>query len=339
MTKHTSHKKALVILGILILVAILTALVRHQLAKTHFNKDFVNGNTPGNLYNAGLFCENGDTIFFSNPSDNHRLYSMSTDGSNLKKLCNDTASYINADAHYVYYVRNNVSDGTAFSFLKWNSNSLCRIKRTGGEVTILDKDPSLYSSLVGNYVYYIHYDTSEASTLYRVRIDGEERQQIHPSPILPCATSGPYIYYNGIDHDHAIYRMDTQSNVSSAVYDGNCQSPIVVGNTAYFLDCDNNYALKAADLTTGEAVTLTTDRVDCFNIAGNYIYYQRSSKSNPALCRISTAGGEPEEILSGIYTDINVVLNRVYFYSFGNDTSCYVTPADGAVSVTPFQPK
>lgn len=340
MSKRTTHKKALIILAILILVAVATSLLRHQLTKTHFNDGFVNGNTAGNLYNAGLFCESDGTIFFSNPSDGHRLYSMSADGSDLKKLCNDSASYINADSHYVYYVRNNVNDNTAFSFLKWNSNSLCRIKRKGGEITILDTKPSLYSSLVGNYVYYIHYDSTDASTLYRVKIDGEEQKQIHPSPILPCATNGPYIYYNGIDSDHAIYQLDTQTNVSSMIYDGSCQSPIVAGNTAYFLDCENNYALTAVDLTTKETTVLTHDRVDCYNIAGSYIYYQRSSQSDPALCRVSTVGGAPEELLAGNYTDINVIGDRVYFYSFENDTTCYVTYANGDGSViVPFNPK
>ena len=67
----------------------------------------MNGNTAGNLYNGGLFCEYDGTVYFSNPSDGGKLYSMSPDGSNLAKLCDDTVSYINADEHYLYYVRNN----------------------------------------------------------------------------------------------------------------------------------------------------------------------------------------------------------------------------------------
>ena len=78
------------------------------------NSGYVNGNSAGNLYNGGLFCESNGTVFFSNPSDNHRLYSMNPDGSDMKKLSDDTVSYIYADDHYVYYVRNNKSEDTNF---------------------------------------------------------------------------------------------------------------------------------------------------------------------------------------------------------------------------------
>ena len=41
--------------------------------RTIYNKNYVNGNSAGNLYNAGLFCEDSGTIFFANPDDNYRL--------------------------------------------------------------------------------------------------------------------------------------------------------------------------------------------------------------------------------------------------------------------------
>ena len=43
--------------------------------ETKMNQGFVNGNTAGNLYNGGLFCEYNGVIYFSNPNDNGRLYS------------------------------------------------------------------------------------------------------------------------------------------------------------------------------------------------------------------------------------------------------------------------
>ena len=65
--------------------------------KTKMNQGYVNGNTASNLYNGGLFCEYNDVIFFSNPSDGGKLYSMDSNGNNLKKLTDDVATYINAD--------------------------------------------------------------------------------------------------------------------------------------------------------------------------------------------------------------------------------------------------
>ena len=44
------------------------------------------GNTAGNLYNSGLFCEYDGTVYFSNAADNGALYSMNVDETEVKKL-------------------------------------------------------------------------------------------------------------------------------------------------------------------------------------------------------------------------------------------------------------
>ncbi len=336
MSKQPTKKNAFIVLFILIIVAAVVSIVRYQLGKTRFNDGLANGNTAGNLYNAGLFCERGDMIYFSNPSDNHKLYSMTSQGTNVKKLSDDTVSYINADDHYIYYVRNNSSKDSAFSFLKWNDNSLCRIKKGGGDVTILDQDPSLYASLVGNYIYYIHYDKQDASSLYKVKIDGKEKQQVSTHPYLTCSTNGSYIYYNGIEKDHNIYRLDTASDSAVSIFEGNCYQPVIDGSTAYYLDADNNYALTLADLSTGETEVITNDRVDTFNVYGSVIYYQRNDKNNPALCRIGTDGSGQEEVCPGNFTDINITSSYVYFYPYDNDKTCYRTPLNGPVNVSQF---
>ncbi len=91
--------RSIAVLGILALIAY--GVVRHYQSLVKYNTTFVNGNTAGNLYNGGLFCESNGTVFFANPDDNNTLYSMDPGGSNLKKLCSDTVMYINADSHYV----------------------------------------------------------------------------------------------------------------------------------------------------------------------------------------------------------------------------------------------
>ena len=71
-------KKLPVILtiGLIVIVASVFSVVYHYQNKTKYNESYVNGNTAGNLYNAGLFCESNGTVFFANPDDKYRLYSM-----------------------------------------------------------------------------------------------------------------------------------------------------------------------------------------------------------------------------------------------------------------------
>ena len=145
------------VITILLIILVLAAGVgfgvyHHKSNETKFNDDYINGNTAGNLYNAGIFCTAADgTIYFANPSDSSKLYSMNSDGSDLTKISDDVATFINADDNYIYYVRNNPVFTEPFSFLTINTDSLCRLDRSKHKKSILlDSSASLYASLVGN---------------------------------------------------------------------------------------------------------------------------------------------------------------------------------------------
>lgn len=331
-------KLPFVLLFVLLCIAVAIGVYRHFSTKTRFNESYVNGNTAGNLYNSGRFCENGGQIFFANPDDENRLYVMNPDGSDLKKLSDDNATYINADNNYVYYTRNNASEDTAFSFLSINTNSLCRIDRANGKNSmIMDREPSIYASLVGDYIYYLRYTKETATNLYKIRIDGSEQKEVNRNAYYTCSTDGQYIYYNGRESDHNIRRLDTASDSESTLLSANCWMPTVVeGTTAYYMDCDHDYALARADLSTGEQVLLTEDRIDTYNVSGEYIYFQRSG-SDPALCRIRTDGSDYTVIASGIYNTINVTSSYVYFTEYYTG-EVLRTPTDAPGSVEGFHP-
>lgn len=334
----TKRSKRIVSLILLFLLA--TAILVHYFTnRTHFNTDYVNGNTPGNLYNKGLFCEANGKIYFSNPSDNHYLYSMNPDGSEVEFLYDDVASYINADEHYLYYVRNNGNKDTAFSFLHVNINSLCRYDLSTGDVLILDSAPSIYASLVGNKIYYLHYDKANATALYSVDIDGSDKKMVNKIPYYTCSADGQYLYYNGLEQDHNIYQFDSETENQRLLYEGNYWMPQITDPSIYFLDSMNHYALVRLDFATTETTTLTTDRIDTYNVYGDWIYFQRNEKSNgnAALCRIHTDGTGYEVVQEGNYTDIHVTDSYVYFRSFDNETTYYMTPTNGAINITNFE--
>ena len=285
---------------------------------TIMNEGYVNGNTAGNLYNDGLFCEYNGVIYFANPSDGGKLYSMDLDGKNLKKLTSDNATYINVDDNYIYYIRNNSDSSLDFDFFAFHRNALVRVDHDGNNMVILDTEPCLYASLIGNYIYYIHYDKENASTLYRVRIDGEEQQQLMQEAVYTCNTDGQFFYYNGMHTDGSIHRYDTVSNTSAVVYVGNCFQPIVKdGEDIYYIDGDTDYSIVHTDMNFDNPTYITTDSVDAYNVHGSYIYYQRYDKNgDSALCMIKNDGTEFKVLRMGDFCDINVTSNYVFFRDF-----------------------
>ncbi|MCR4956017.1 MAG: DUF5050 domain-containing protein [Lachnospiraceae bacterium] len=307
-------------------------------SKTYYTSDYNVGNSGGNLYNGGFFCERDGVVYFANPNDGMSLYSTSRTGGDITKLSEDRVAYINADDHYIYYTRNNADKKTNFSFLNIQNYCLCRVDNNGKNREFLDSDPCLYACQIGDYIYYSHYDKKEASTLYRVKIDGKECEQVVNEPIIAVESDQNFLYYAGVKADHNLHRIDAKENSEITVNNGNYYNPIISEGYIYYMDGTNNYALAKQNLNSGEVTYVTTDRVDCFNLYGSTIYYQRSNEKNPALCRIKTDGTEYEEVYAGNNANINITSSYVYFSRFDDLSTFYCTPTTGKINVTTFNP-
>lgn len=340
--KKRSQKLFWIIAILFLFIIIGTAVFFHLQNRTHFNSSDVSGNTAGNYYNTGLFCEHNGMVYFSNPHDDYTLYEMTPEGTNARQLSTDKVSFLNADDHYIYYVRDNLkksNSNTPFSFLPSDSNSLCRIGQDGKQITILDKESSLYATLSGNYIYYIHYDDKTASTLYKVKIDGTEKEKLNSFPLLLSPASNGKLCYNGLDQNHNIYLWNSAGDNSSLLYEGNCWNPIADGSYIYFMDCENDYHLTRIDKNGQNKTDISNCRVDCYNIYGNYAYYQKNNIDQDIheLCRKALDDSSEEEIIAtGTYCDINITSNYVYFRNFQNQDAFFKTPTTGAIDVKPF---
>ncbi|SFP91924.1 protein of unknown function [Lachnospiraceae bacterium XBB1006] len=325
---------------ILVLVIGIGLFTYHKLRQTKFPTNYNTGNLGGNLYNGGYFCERDGIVYFSNPNDNLALYSVNRSGGDLTKLSNDRTAYINVDDHYVTYTRNNSDDhSSSFSFLNIETCALCRVdKKNGKHKKYLDGDPCLYATQLGEYIYYIHYDKKQASTLYRVRLDGTDKKQVINAPVIAVDSVGSELYYAGVKDDHNLHRIDVKSETNINLITGNFYNPIVNEGYVYYIDPTEGYALSKMNLSTQEKVVLDRSRIDCFNLAGSYLYYQRNSEE-PALCRIKTDGSEFKELLSGNYANINVTASYVYFSKFQDLSTFYYIPCSGSSTIAVFNPE
>ena len=329
------HIKKIIFFGVIIIG--ISLLIYSKFSKRIiYNSGYVNGNTAGNLYNAGLFCESNGTIFFANPDDHYYLYFMSPTGQNLKLLCEDTVSFINADDHYVYYVRNNMASNNDYSFFTYNQNSLCRITRDGKNHTILDEDPCIYASLIGNYIYYLHYDTADASTLYKIKIDGTEKTQLSGSHIFTCSSLDKYFYYSSPENG-LLYQFDTSTDTSTMMLDTICYNPIVNSEKdVYYLDVKKDNALIHTNLDYNNPVNLCDEFIELYNVYGSYIFFQKGGE-NPALCMIKNDGTGYREIVAGEFKNISVTSFYIYFTDYYTG-KVYCTSTNNPGTILNFNP-
>lgn len=330
----------------LMTVAILGFIVYVNLtSKTVYNDDMTTGNTPGNIMNNGYFCENGDTIYFSNANDYDKLYAMDLNCSNFKRLGKTAVSDINSAGKYIFYASRNSKfkdeerSSAAGSVLSSGSIGLFRCNLNGSHIQTLYNSSVGNAALAGNYIYYQHYDKEYGLKLYKVKLDETEGICLYNGRINPSGIYNGSMYYAGTEKDHNIYKMSLRDDSYDMFYEGNCSNVIAFENHVYFLDLDNNYALTRVNMDGTEPEVIVNDRILTYNFSfnGKYLYYQIDNENNSRICQMNMETGKEHIILKGNFCDINVTSNYVFFKGFKTD-QIYVIAIEEAPKLNIFDP-
>ncbi|MBQ9511814.1 MAG: DUF5050 domain-containing protein [Lachnospiraceae bacterium] len=327
----------LIIFFVLAVIAGVAVFFSFRSRRIPMNEIYTVGNTPGNLYNNGYFCESDGVVYFANPADNNCLYSMNPDETEYKKLTRMGASNINAGGDYLYYYLDpSHTKATSGVETAAREYGIYRSRLDGKQQKNLLRVGLRQLCLGGSYLYYMA-PNGNGGDLWKMRIDREENEVVARGMINPSCYVNGSLYYAGVDSSHAIFAMDTaNNNMVRQVYAGNFAYPQLVGDTIYYLDAENGYSLCSVNLTTLVSQVLTTDFVDTFNVSGPYIYYA-SAQAN-ALKRMRTDGSENIVLMNGIFHSINVTSRYVYFKPYGDDYTTYHIPVGGG-AVSAFVPE
>ncbi|MBP5275536.1 MAG: DUF5050 domain-containing protein [Lachnospiraceae bacterium] len=344
MAKKKSSKKSGIIAIIIIIFLFIFAVgfsVAYRISKrVPANPAGTVGNSAGNLYNKALFCESGDKIFFANSYDYDSLYSMNKDGTNLKKLISAKVEYINVGGDYIYYYMADSStdsdDAKGLGFLR-RVMGIYRCKKNGKGAVTLSRDPSLTLVLVDNSLYYQDYDRNAGVRLSKMSINGTDIKVVSPQIISPAGVYDDTIYFMNPENNHHLMILDTKQDTIVEYKSINMMNPIRLGNYIYFLNIDGDYNLCRYSIDSDSIEVITKDRVDCYNLNTEYIFYQKNDANKPCLKRIAIDGMTEEVVAEGNFTNINMTGNYVYFQPFDQMFMTYRTPAYGSINVTEFE--
>lgn len=333
MTKKTKRILWIILILIVLIAAYILNLFSQRVPE---NPAGTVGNTAGNLNNGGYFCESDGKVYFANAYDGGTLYCMNPDESDIKKLNRSEVYQLNAAGDYLYYYQKNSSSYPDFSFVI-RTYGLYRTKKNGRSMVCLDKADCKNVALVDNTVFYSKpVDGAQTLHLFAIGTDKTNARRIADYLINPSSASDGLLYYNGTEENHHLYAYDTHTGLETLLKEYDMWFPTLHGQSIYFLDLEGNYELCRYNLYDDTVTMLTTDRVEFFNLTANYIYYQTVDSDNPALWRMGLDGSNPEIVSEGIYRDINVTSQYVYFRSYAADMPMYHTPADGAINVSTF---
>lgn len=295
------------------------------------------GNTAGNIYNGGLFCECDAKVYFANPYDNYSLYSMNPDSTGITLVAPVPVKYISSggDNLYVYYDDHALNEKVMG--ISGNVSGIYRISKKRGEVTCLERAISSEANLIGNKVYYQHYDKKDSTTLYYTSLDGKDKGKISDELISPACVLDGRIYYPDQRNYMYLNYFDTSRNTTTLYAEERMYNPVFFNNVFYYVSVDDNYCLYSLDRAGNTRTKLTSDRVDLFNVYGSKIFYQKSSPTDPALIRINLDGSDPEIIAEGNYQNINCTSTYTYFNEYDKPVPVYMVPTLSGSHVTKFE--
>lgn len=294
------------------------------------------GNSAGNLNNGGYFCEDSDgTVYFANFYDDGTLYAMNADESNIRKISDTKVTSLNTAGNYLYYYMPDSTASTGLGFVR-RVVGIYRSTKKGTSAQTLSRDPAGRLLLCGNTIYYQTAADATTWNLSAMDTTGKNKTVMHDQSINPASCHNGIIYYANMQDNHFLYMLDTATGTSTQLLKYNVWDPVYADGLIYFMDMEHNYRLCSYDLSDGEVTVITSDRIDFYNVTSDYIYYQKSSPTSPALKRIRLDGSHEELIAEGNYCNINITSRYVYFQEFGSPLTIYHMPANGPVSVSEF---
>lgn len=303
-----------IIVWVVALALIVTAIVLNiKSNKFRYNKEGETGNTTGNLYNGGTFCEYKGYVYFANPADDNSLYRMKSDGTKLEKLHTDAVSYIQVVNDYIYYIRFNKT--SADIVLRGQPYGIFRLEI--GD----DKAYSVYNGLVksmclcGNYIYFQAYDDQNLIQLKKVKVDGEETEILSDKDYAPLSVWNNEIYFPGVDGEYSLKRLEVEDDSIGTVVEGNYYMPIFIEGYMYYIDLDNDMKLTRISLVTNQTEILDEGRCVNYNLSekNNIIYYQLENENDHKLCRMSLDGQGKVTVTEGDCVNINITEKYTYF--------------------------
>ncbi|MBO4901596.1 MAG: DUF5050 domain-containing protein [Lachnospiraceae bacterium] len=331
------QKRIAVIFISVLIVLVSLVILQHILSAVPENDPYAIGNTSGNLQNGGMFCEDGGIIYFSNVNDNRYLYSMNTDGSDLKCLLKAPVSYINSAGDYLYFYQEANKENGAFGSLV-RTMGVYRLKKNSRQSPdCLDRTPAKIVALCGSDLYYEHYETKEGIRLYAVSIKGGDRHEVSESDINPACVIDGNIFYPNLDANFYLSCFHPNTGHSDIVIaDMKVYNLVYDNGYIYYMNVGDDYKLYRYKVNEDHVTKLTDCRVDTFNVLNNVIFYQKNGADDAALMRMNADGSGNEVIAPGNHTCISMTNDYTYYCDYNEEDHFYRVPTNGSANVSRF---
>ena len=245
-----------------------------------------------------VFVSSDGTVYFANGLHNDYLYSLNSE-SELKLIDYSSPKefnkYNNSTALFIA--------GSVFL------NSVKQVN--GGSTSILYTDDNIDDFVKhSETIYYYSSNSLKSSNSGIYKVDatdsGSEPQitKVFEGKSDNLAISGNYLYFTNGNNNNYLYRMNLSNSAVSLVAEEKVHEYIINGNKLYCVvnGLINDY-IGCVDLSDLKLTKLTDASGKFLTVKNGYLYYNYTDlysiidSNKKGIWRISTSGGEPEQVL------------------------------------------
>lgn len=258
----------------------------------------------GGTAGYGLAARENDTVYYLNPADGYRIWSMKNDGTQAVRVTKDKAKFITVCEGWLYYC----APAAGLHFYK------CRTD--GSERTLLYKTSMSAFTVVGDLIYME--TVSSSQRLHVLKTDGTGYNRISDQKVMSPFYYRGALYSCAVRHSKQLYAAYPNSDGEGYTYKktGNLRatSIVIYNDTVYYANSADSDRLYAADIDGGNARKIADITVADINICNGYLYFSNvNDYSCIYSCRLD--GSELEKLGSRAYCGDLCIAGDWLFYT------------------------
>lgn len=272
------------------------------------------GNTPANNKNRGIAAIKDNFIYY----DACGLYKIKSDGTG-KQLLIESARNINVLGEWIYFISFNSvyrikADGkdrqrllsAPFSrrldvikkhgiwlyFVQGNKIYRSQAEAGAPKLLLMDENVNPNYNITEDFIYYTIENTDG---IYRVRIDGSNKQKIISENCIDFCIDGDWIFY--ISNDTFIYKIRTNGTGKQLIINESSRNLNFCDGWIYYTYNNNKEIIKIrADGTNRQKIIAQKNPCCSINIVGNWIYYSEYYHAQFFTHKVRTDGTDAEKL-------------------------------------------
>ncbi len=314
-------------------ITLLTAIMTLHFCSVSAAPNVVRGNSIGNIANYGEVAEDKDWIYYSYPGEG--INKAKKDGSQVIRVCNEEADYINIVGDYIYCrLYDYQVDSNIFKNL-----GIYKIKKDGSSKTQISKDEAEYINIVGEWVYYAN--DSDYLKPYKMKIDGTNRKKMNDYPMSNLNVIGDWIYFENHVKGASLYKMKTDGTKMTKICDDSSYrlDINVIGEWIYYAPETPDHGLYKIKTDGSKRQKIEYGQISNINASGDWIYYVIF---DDGIYKMKTDGTGRQKLIDDHASGICIANNWIYYMVFSYSSSgierkgFYRVKTDGSVKESIF---